>query len=397
LRFEDAANGSQLIHCIIEYGNASGGFPNNVGGGTYMVGNAPVIKNCIYRYNVGSFGGAIFSIASSPVIEKCVFYGNACGNFGGAIQLQGGQPKVNNCTFYDNSADAGPAIYLENCDAEIQNSIFFMNDGFGAIYADAYSTDAQVKYCDFSNNPDGDFLGYKPPDFGLISTQNINGDPCDVYFNIFLNPEFTDYLNEDFTLTQNSPCINAGNPGFPHDPDGTVADIGALPYWLETSVTQTIILQEGWSGISGYVQPDEDNLEIVLGPVISNLEIMYNNDGMIWPDGGINTLDTWNSMTGYIIKVGSTDQLDISGAMIENQSVLLDAGWNILPVLSSCDVSIQQLFGDVAGLIMVKEIAGTNMYWPEMAIGTLDTMEPGKSYLVNVNMPVELSFPSCEP
>ena len=40
------------------------------------------------------------------------------------------------------------------------------------------------------------------------------------------DPLFVDPNNEDFTLSQNSPCIDAGHPDSPLDPDGTRADIG---------------------------------------------------------------------------------------------------------------------------------------------------------------------------
>lgn len=396
LRFEYANAGSQLIYCIIEYGNASGGFPNNVGGGTYIVGNAPVIENCIYRYNVGSFGGAIFSIAASPVIKKCLFYGNACGNYGGAMQLQGGLPKVFNCTFYDNSADAGAAINLENCDAEIQNSIFYMNDGYGAIYADAYSTDALVKHCNFSDNLNGDFLGYKPSDFGVIATQNYNGDPCDAYFNIFLDPVFTDVQSNDFTLKQYSPCIDAGNPLFPDDPDGTRTDLG--PFWFNQELlsTQQIILQEGWSGISGFIDPATPAIDMLFAPILDDLIIMYSDEGIFWPAGGVNTLSEWNPLQGYIVKVEEATALSIEGNTLQNPMLSLNAGWNIIPVLTPCDLSVADLFGSNNAFIMIKEIAGTRLYWPEKEIFTLTELQTGKAYLAFLGSSCDVVFPDCD-
>ena len=38
------------------------------------------------------------------------------------------------------------------------------------------------------------------------------------------------YLRECFSLKPNSPCIDAGSPDSPLDPDGTRADMGAIPY-----------------------------------------------------------------------------------------------------------------------------------------------------------------------
>ena len=50
-------------------------------------------------------------------------------------------------------------------------------------------------------------------------TGNINADP------LFVDPE-----NGDYRLQAASPCIDAGDPDSPLDPDGTRADMGAFPF-----------------------------------------------------------------------------------------------------------------------------------------------------------------------
>lgn len=395
LRFENAYSGSNLIHCIFQYGNASGGFPDNVGGALYITGNAPTIQKCTFMLNVASFGGAIFSIASSPLIEDCVFYGNSCGNFGGAIELQGGNPKVYNCAFYDNSADGGGAIYLKFCDAEIQNSIFFMNNGYGAIYIDDANSDPQIKFCDFFGNSNGGVTGYKPENFGVINTQNNNGDPSDLWFNIFLDPLFSDYGNDDFTLTANSPCIDAGNPVLGNDPDGTLPDLG--PFYFPAQSMQIIEIPEGWSGISGFINPVNPDIETILAPIINELEIIYTNDGIFCPQGGINTLEFWNPEKGYFIKTNAATTLIIDGAENSNLTLQLNAGWNTIPVKTNCEIStsiINNLIGD--DLVIISEIAGLKVYWPEAGVSKLEKLIPGKAYRIFVSNETTFTFLQCE-
>lgn len=62
---------------------------------------------------------------------------------------------------------------------------------------------------------------------GIINTINVNGDSCDQFHNIVLSPGFA-FGYGNFNLQANSPCIDAGDPARPLDPDSTLADMGAL-------------------------------------------------------------------------------------------------------------------------------------------------------------------------
>jgi hypothetical protein len=73
----------------------------------------------------------------------------------------------------------------------------------------------------------------------VLTTVNTNGDSCDVYSNILLDPLFVDFANGDYHLSWDnwptpdstkSPCIDAGDPLSPLDPDGTIADMGVFSF-----------------------------------------------------------------------------------------------------------------------------------------------------------------------
>ena len=69
-----------------------------------------------------------------------------------------------------------------------------------------------------------------PPLVGEMIDLNLNGDECDIYSNLSLDPLFVNPDSADYHLQETSPCINAGSEGSELDPDGTVADIGAFYY-----------------------------------------------------------------------------------------------------------------------------------------------------------------------
>jgi hypothetical protein len=137
-----------------------------------------------------------------------------------------------NCTVCGNYTGAsGAAIKLSNCDsASIINTIIhYYGSQYGIHFLN--SAQSQIAFCDIFYFDGSNFTGTTPPGLGQIITTNYNGDLCDVYYNIFLNPLFVSFPNPaNLHLQFNSPCIDAGNPLTPFDPDNTIADIGAFYY-----------------------------------------------------------------------------------------------------------------------------------------------------------------------
>ena len=67
-----------------------------------------------------------------------------------------------------------------------------------------------------------------------INYSDIEGLPASLEGNgnIDLDPMFIGSENGDFHLSSDSPCIDAGDPDSPLDPDGSVSDMGAFPYQM---------------------------------------------------------------------------------------------------------------------------------------------------------------------
>jgi len=70
---------------------------------------------------------------------------------------------------------------------------------------------------------------------------NSNGVIYWLEGNMDEDPLFADPFFGNYHLTENSPCIDAGDPNSPYDPDGTIADMGAFYYHQENETNNNEI------------------------------------------------------------------------------------------------------------------------------------------------------------
>jgi len=239
---------------------------NSLGGGIYVNNSHPILKDIIFENNYAFFGSAIHSQQSSFSIENCIIrnhlsYTGAsvflennssveivntiitnssitnwtlagptavrCGystlilrnsiiannQYGGVSGYYSYIKSINSLFHNNNGYDqawpgyVGAGIVIENSEINIINSIFSNHTLYG-IGNYGINTINVNHSCFWNNNASYMHL---PVNFiGTIVTVNMNGDSCDAYLNIFENPLFADTVNMDFTLNNNSPCIDAG-------------------------------------------------------------------------------------------------------------------------------------------------------------------------------------------
>ncbi len=238
------------------------------GGGIYCGTSSLNLENVTITDNSASaYGGGICCYSSSPSLQNVTITGNIAYCGGGIYCDDNSSPSLVNVTITDNSTDygCGGGIYCyDNSSPSIVNSIVSDNSGNYGIYVD--SGNPTITFSDFWNNENGNFYGVNDS-IGLNITTNANGDSCDAYYNIQMNPLFVDPLNGDYHLSwanfpiqdsTMSPCIDAGDPNSPLDPDGTISDMGAFYFNQGVSTDEP-------------VQPSEFNLTNYPNPINSNI------------------------------------------------------------------------------------------------------------------------------
>ncbi len=189
--------------------------------------------HCIFTY------GAYFE--TDTLSER----GRDAQNYKGMLAINNSSPRITGCIVTQNQNNA---VYLTNSNSRpvIRYNVFTRNDASG-VRGDATidPTVLDISYnCIADNSAPGFILSNDNPDdslgirriFGDPTTVNVNLDSCDSHYNIDLLPLFNDPReNEwtnlaDYSLQSCSPCVDAGPMAIDPDPDGTRADMGAIPY-----------------------------------------------------------------------------------------------------------------------------------------------------------------------
>ncbi len=216
----------------------SGNLANNTffpfAGGIGCFESSPWIELCTITDNTAYLrgGGVCVHMNSDPMIRSCIIAGNSSARGAGLSASSSSSPTVINCTIADNTAGSyGGGLYGDEADPEqIVNCIFWGNTATnGPEIALMGAAPLELLYCDLQDGPNSVYV--EDPNYGLTwdPNYNITDDPC-----------FVDAGAGDYHLTEDSNCVNAGDPNGTYagqydidiDPrvgDGTV-DVGADEY-----------------------------------------------------------------------------------------------------------------------------------------------------------------------
>jgi hypothetical protein len=193
-----------------------------------------MVTHCTLVNNNASLGAGISNRRGPDItIDHCLIAENSAYSFGGIFTGDCPNLVISNCTIVDNFATANYSGITLRGGNIVKNCIITGNASDSTCGGILFSGTASVTYCNIYDNPP-DFFGSIPAGFGELVDVNANGDSCDLYYNISLDPMYVDTSTGDYHLQPNSPCIDAGDPSSPLDPDSTITDIGC--YYFDQSV-----------------------------------------------------------------------------------------------------------------------------------------------------------------
>ena len=412
-----------------------------------VVYNNTVIENLIIRGNESHNGGGLSIFKSGGVaVNNVIIKNNEATDGGGGLVMISSRATITNTTLTgNNTLNAGNAAYIMHSDILMTRSIIVNNNsttGWSAIVFD-HSIVTLIN-CTIANNVSEEGAGvavhaasgagsgfqihadvinsiifYNYPEqviiyddeednisvTGAIYYSNIKGGwDGDGYGNINEPPNFVeDPYNADFTLQQNSPCIDAGTADFLLTQDidyvGDAPDMGALEF----------------GGITGCADPEAVNFDpganindgtCVFGPLV----VVYYNDGWnmvsfpfevedasyetLFPNAQEGTLysfgDTYEEQdelfagNGYLLRMTSDDEVRLTGTAIYEVTNPLTAGWNLFSGTYNSH-SVEELYAN--DIVYSGTVYGldANYYNPEF-------IEPGRGYWIRATEAGEMTL-----
>jgi len=189
-------------------------------GAGMLVGGSPTEVEVRWNRFEQNRGEALFLRCPVPtdsfLVTRNIVYGDSLG-----IYCQNCGPRIENNTLYSTSGYGIKTYLAGNTGLQIRNNIIASTvEGPGIVSEGGYTP--ELYYNDVWDNAGGNYQGVEPGQF------DIHEDP------LFVDPQ-----RGDFRLTEESPCIDAGDPDPRYnDPDGSRNDIGA--FWLGyTPVSET--------------------------------------------------------------------------------------------------------------------------------------------------------------
>jgi hypothetical protein len=177
-------------------------------------GRGGAITHCIFETNTTTAYGAGLCVATGVFsLDNCIFRGNRATTSGGAMHIRGGTNTARNCLYINNySVTAGGAIYYEgslghylyNCTVVSNRGSSGSGIGFqaGTITLQICNS---IVYSNYNGNVSG----------GTPSYTNTCTYPTNAYVlagtgNITSPPAFVNFSGQDYRLSLQSPCLNAG-------------------------------------------------------------------------------------------------------------------------------------------------------------------------------------------
>jgi len=173
---------------------------SQLGGGIYCLFSQPVLRNLVIKDNHAVLGGGIAIMNSELLMQNVLITNNSSSNFSGGIHSLNSDLTLINVTNTYNTSNITGGLCCTNTNLYMINCIFWGNEGIEiSFYVSDPQCFATISYSNLQGGEEGIDSNENDTIFWLVG--NIDDDPL-----------FVGAGEYPFSLTEDSPCIDAGTP-----------------------------------------------------------------------------------------------------------------------------------------------------------------------------------------
>ena len=207
--------GLRFLNCDVEISETDFRYnyaPSGIGGALSIDRCNVSIDRCRFEHNYGINGGGLYLIDSYETcsITNSLFANNISGHFGGGLAIRDSSPLMSNLTVVGNHSigvNCGGIFFYQYSAPEVFNCIVYGNTNEAPL-------EEPVQIWSWT------YDGYAPKFHNCLiqyGLENISNYDVVTVYEDCLNedPLFADLENEDYHLSADSPCVNAGSAETP--------------------------------------------------------------------------------------------------------------------------------------------------------------------------------------
>jgi len=173
-------------------------------------------------------------------------------------------------------------------------------------------------------------------------------------------------------------------------------DDGSCTYPLAQD-TQRLNFPQGWSIFSTYIQPQMNDLDLLLAPISEKVIIAKNGVGDAYlPQYQYNGIGVLVDGEAYQLKLTASDALTIVGARIypESFDLILSEGWNMMAYLKETPADADGVLQAINSDIYIVKSSDGSVYYPDVDYNGIGDLKPGQGYQIKLKRPVTFRYNS---